>query len=219
MDQILARTSRTTAILLVVILSGCNLITIERIAVPTAETPMRDSIEATLQGVATHMNRQDDLLEAMATQVSSLTTQVAIQATHLSYLATRGPSGTTITLDPSPTPYEAIVGSVEIENGACCVGGIAGEEIEIMVQFSAIGLEAPVTEMRYAIGGFADIEDGFEVSTWEPFTEEITVNHQVFINWVGFYIRVQYKDTLGNLSQIYTDDISVEGMPGITPTP
>lgn len=219
MNQILSRISPMFAILLVSILSACNLITIERIADPIGETPDSFSIDATLQSIATRMDQQDNLVEAMATQVSSLSTQAAIQATHVSYLATRGPIGSTSILDPSPTPYEKIVGAVEIEDGACCVGGIAGEEIEIKIQFTANGFEAPVTEMRYAFGGFVDIEDGLEELSWEPFTEEISIKHLVFINWVGFYVRVQYKDSLGNLSQIYIDDISVEGMPGITPTP
>ncbi len=200
-------------------LSGCRLITIERIVDPTMETPLDVSIEATLESFATRIDQQDLLIEAMATQASSLSTQAAIQATQVSYLATRGPLGNAPIFDPSPTSYEAVVGSVEIEDGICCVGGIAGEEIEIKVEFSAIGFEAPVTEMRYVIGGFVNLEEGFDSLAWEPYTEELVLKQPVFINWVGLYIRVQYKDASGNVSQIYTDDISIEGMPGITPTP
>ena len=72
--------------------------------------------------------------------------------------------------------------------------------------------------MRYKVGGFADLEQGFYTEPWGLFREQLTFTYRVPINWTGFYVRVQYRDSLGNLSPLYTDDISVEGAPP-TPTP
>jgi hypothetical protein len=38
------------------------------------------------------------------------------------------------------------------------------------------------------------------------------------IKWVGYYVCVQYRDAMGNISLIYSDDISVEDIP-VSPTP
>jgi hypothetical protein len=35
----------------------------------------------------------------------------------------------------------------------------------------------------------------------------------VALNWTGFYVCVQYQDEHGNVSPVYRDDISVEGVP------
>jgi hypothetical protein len=48
---------------------------------------------------------------------------------------------------------------------------------------------------------------------WEDFAESKTYPVPVAINWTGFYLCVQYQDEHGNLSPVYQDDISVEGMP------
>jgi hypothetical protein len=53
-------------------------------------------------------------------------------------------------------------------------------------------------------------------AVWEPFTTTRTFSVPVAINWAGFYVAAQYQDEKGNLSPVYCDDISVEGMP---PTP
>jgi len=52
-----------------------------------------------------------------------------------------------------------------------------------------------------------------ESADWEPFAASKTYPVPVVINWTGFYICVQYQDEHGNLSPVYGDDISVEGMP------
>ena len=39
-----------------------------------------------------------------------------------------------------------------------------------------------------------------------------------FINIQGWYANAQYRDDAGNISPVYCDDISVEGMPA-QPTP
>ncbi|MGE5250418.1 MAG: hypothetical protein ACM3QS_09420 [Bacteroidota bacterium] len=48
---------------------------------------------------------------------------------------------------------------------------------------------------------------------WEPFAASKAYSVGVAINWVGFYVSVQFQDERGNLSPVYCDDISVEGMP------
>ena len=53
-------------------------------------------------------------------------------------------------------------------------------------------------------------------ATWEPFTSTRTFSVPAAINWTGFYIAAQFQDDKGNLSPVYCDEISVEGMP---PTP
>jgi hypothetical protein len=52
---------------------------------------------------------------------------------------------------------------------------------------------------------------------WQPFVAQVDYPFRPPINWSGFYISVQYRDELGNLSPVYCDDISVEGMPAPPP--
>jgi hypothetical protein len=65
---------------------------------------------------------------------------------------------------------------------------------------------------------------------WEPFAAFKNFSYTIFaINWVGYYVDVQYRDAAGNISPVYCDDISIEGMPSsttgtpatktVTPTP
>ena len=99
------------------------------------------------------------------------------------------------------------------------MGGIAGDEIDIRVRFTAIGLEALPTEMRYVAGGYGLLDDQLNTAPWEPYVEELVFTYTISINWTGFSVHVQFQDMDGNLSPIYQDDISVEGMPPLTPTP
>jgi hypothetical protein len=102
-------------------------------------------------------------------------------------------------------------GSVEIEGGQCCVGGTEGDTIDVRAAFEASGPTAKVTEMRVSKG--CPTEDEMADVPWEPFVSERTYPVQVFINWTGFDIGVQYRDAQGNLSPVYCDDIAVEGHP------
>ena len=102
-------------------------------------------------------------------------------------------------------------GSVEIEGGRCCVGGTAGDTIDVSVTFEASSPFAEVTEMRVLAGCPTEAE--MAGVPWELFVPEQAYPVKVFINWVGFYVGVQYRDAEGNLSPVYCDDISVEGHP------
>jgi hypothetical protein len=113
-----------------------------------------------------------------------------------------------------------ISGGVEFEEGICCVGGIAGEIIEIEAAFWTENPHGEVTEMRISREPWAcHIERSLEVAAWEPYTPRKALLTLVAINWQGSYLRVQYRDAMGNLSPIYCDDISIEGMPSRTTTP
>ncbi len=151
--------------------------------------------------------------------IAVLQTEIAIQATQirgqmeiLSYLSTVMPRSTA---PPAgiPTPTPPVQGAVVIEDGRCCVGGIAGQVIPIQVTFQAISPLAPVTEMRVRAGGRWFEEGEFLETDWEPFQTGKTYEFTPPINWTGFYVSVQFRDATGWVSPVYTDDISVEGMP------
>jgi hypothetical protein len=75
--------------------------------------------------------------------------------------------------------------------------------------------------MRVRTGLTAFDELDLADTVWEPFSTTKAFEYRVPINWTGFYVTVQFRDAQGNLSPVYTSDISVEGMPapptGVTP--
>jgi hypothetical protein len=110
-----------------------------------------------------------------------------------------------------------VVGSVSWEGGRCCAGGVAGQTIQVRADFTAESPGGNVREMRVRIGGLCFSEDELAAAAWEPFTPSKSYPHTLVTNWVGLYISVQYRDEAGNLSPAYCDDISIEGMPPLTP--
>lgn len=168
--------------------------------------------EADLAALATENGRLSSRVAALETEQAALAARDDSQDLFLSYLATAM---------PTPSGREAgavgVEGSVVIEGGTCCVGGTAGDTVDIHIAYQASSPYAEVTEMRVRAGGGGPFtEAGLAEEAWVPFMTSLTVPFGVAINWVGFYVAVQYRDALGNLSPVYTDDISVEGMP---PTP
>lgn len=111
-----------------------------------------------------------------------------------------------------------VSGEVILEEGRCCAGGVEGQTIEIQAAFMAESTAGNVTELRISETGGCATQEIMDQSSWEPFVSEKGFPFEVAINWVGFYLSVQYRDDAGNLSPIYCDDISVEGMPA-SPTP
>lgn len=109
-----------------------------------------------------------------------------------------------------------VTGSVLLADGRCCAGGKAGETVNVKVQYSASSPAGEVTEMRVVSGtGTGCLLDAATLDApWEPFTPEQTLSARLSLNWVGFYVNVQYRDAAGNLSPVYCDDISLEGSPG-----
>jgi hypothetical protein len=117
---------------------------------------------------------------------------------------------------PGGKSFEA---SVQLQDGMCCIGGIVGAVVDLRIDFAAQSPFSPVTEMRRKAGMHCFSEAELTDATWEPFKVSVTEPFTITaINWVGHYLSVQYRDGLGNLSEVACDDISVEGMPA-PPTP
>lgn len=110
----------------------------------------------------------------------------------------------------------SVTGSVLIEGSACCKGGVAGTSIPINVAFSASSPAGKVTQMRVSNSMGCQKDAQALDAPWEAFAPSKAYTAQLSINWVGWYISVQYRDDQGNLSPVYCDDISLEGSP---PTP
>jgi hypothetical protein len=106
---------------------------------------------------------------------------------------------------------------VTIEDGRSVAGGTAGSVIPVDVAFEANSPLAPVTEMRVRVGLQSFDESQLAEAPWEPFRSAATYQVAVPLGWVGFYVSVQYRDGLLNVSPAYYDDISIEGMPSATP--
>lgn len=104
-------------------------------------------------------------------------------------------------------------GSLVIEEGSCCIGGIDGDMIQAQVDFFATSPFGKVTRMRVSTFPGCSTNTRMEATDWEPFQPSKTFPIQVVINWVGFYVSAQFQDEHGNLSPVYCDDISVEGSP------
>lgn len=128
-------------------------------------------------------------------------------------------------LETQPVPFQTAVastriayplkGSVRIQAGRQ-IGGIEGVPMDIPVEFEATSPHAPVTEMR--IADKFETPDEMSFRQWEPYAP-----HKIFsytppgFNFFSFVVGVQFRDAKGNLSPIYVDTITVEGMPKQTP--
>jgi hypothetical protein len=173
----------------------------------------QDPLRPTVEGLAA---QNADL----STRVAALATANARQDTIISHLATQIPprSGDASSGVPTPTPYLPVLGAVEIEEGRCCAGGVAGDTIPVAVAFEARSPVTGIEEMRVRTGMLCfGLEDMAEAE-WEPFQARKSYDVPVPINWTGFYVSVQYRDAEGNLSPVVCDDISIEGH-SPTPTP
>lgn len=92
----------------------------------------------------------------------------------------------------------------------CCYGAHPGETISFPVYFAAASPFAEIKEVRLATGYPGPPKD-IESALWEPFASEKTFSLNVSANWINFYIRVQYRDALGNVSTVYENYIGIEG--------
>jgi len=171
------------------------------------ESPSIEPIEGTVSALSTQSIQQ-------ATTISAQATIIANQAEHISYLATRGPiMATPFPSGAEPTPYYPVVGSVIIEGGRCCVGARAGEEIELAVEFDALSQFGEVADMRMRLANIRFSEEDLLTTEWEPFAITTSLPVSVTLNWVTYYLTVQYRDEAGNLSPVYSAEITVEGSP------
>jgi len=159
-------------------------------------------------------------VQVVLTQVSAQSTQLADHLTYISYLATRVPAFATTAVN-DPQRDQSVQGSLMIEGGRCCVGGIAGQPVRIQVALQAISSAAEIAEMRLRPGLIPLNEVDLSNTEWEPYALFREFEYVPPLNWSGFYIAVQFRDALGNLSPVYSDGVSVEGMhpppPSATP--
>jgi hypothetical protein len=110
-------------------------------------------------------------------------------------------------------------GSVLLQGGLCCIGGVVGTKVNLRKDFVAPSSFGPVVEMRHMEGPFCLSDVELANAPWEPFVPSVTEPFAISaINWIGHTISVQYRDNHGNVSPVACDDISVEGMPA-PPTP
>lgn len=158
--------------------------------------------------------------------------ETAIVVTAFPSTTTAPATNTPLAATPSPiapgsgsvTPTEGTIsspvsGSVLVEGGNSMAGGVSGDTIELEVNFEASSTAGQVTEMRVDAGGFGCArEDAMSDSQWEPFAPQKVYNTTAFINIQGWYVSAQFRDASGNVSPVYCDDISIEGMPP-RPTP
>jgi hypothetical protein len=149
-----------------------------------------------------------------AAQADEVSAEIEAQATIMTHLLTRGPASPTLDPASTPTPYRPVIGSVVIDGGACCAGGVAGEIIELEAAFEAsnpVGEE--VTEIRARLGTVPFTEEEFRDDEWGPFVEAFYYPVELAVNWTQYYVSAQFRDAAGNLSPVYHDDIAVEGLP------
>ncbi len=166
-----------------------------------------------IEDLRTQVGELGQTQSAMARTIETQSAEITRQSGFLSYLATamlrRGP-----TFTPSPpTPVLPITGWVILEDGRCCIGGTAGQPLDLHAEFYAQSQLAPVTEMRTWLGPSPATLDDLQGVEWVPFAEQATFVIVPAINWAGVTLSVQFRDGRGTESQVASDDISVEGNP------
>lgn len=189
--------SGVLGIVLVALLAGCT------------ATAGQSDLGATVEALETQVSQQEEWISYQSTQIMA-------QQEMIVALATRSPAGVQggfgVPQDgPTLTPYQPVDGSVLIHGGGCCVGGNAGDTLEVDVQFNAYSLEGEVVEMRVLAG--PPLGTGAELADqpWEPFRPERVFSVLVATNWTTFWVHVQYRDESGMLSPVFSDEIGVEG--------
>jgi hypothetical protein len=151
-------------------------------------------------------------IQSLQTEVSSQSTEISLHLEYLSYLATRVPPPLSSPAStPIPTPF--VVGSVGIAGGTCCLSAIAGQSVRIPVAFQASSPAAPISDFRVRAGLSPFDESDLSATEWQPFTAGRDFEYIPPLNWSAFYVTVQFRDALGNLSPVYSTHLSVEGRP------
>jgi hypothetical protein len=196
--------------LLLMSLAGCNLPTVAQ-PVETPEMVLTLTVSATRQPTFTSI----PTLTPTDTSESLLASETPIPSATFTSLAPVTPATQLVESLDNGSFQE----SVFLNGGICCVGGVVGTKVSLRKDFIAQSPFGSVIEMRRKEGMFCYSEVEMADVPWEPFVTSVTEPYLITaINWVGHYISVQYRDSLGNLSPVVCDDISVEGMPP-PPTP
>ncbi len=216
-------------ILCLLLLAGCNFPGVKPTVRLSSVTPDgRTPVPAGADTVVPRPVHASDTPIPLLIKASNTPAQTMREAT-LAVDATR--QGTEQFISETVTPTEAqppqvqtpvtttqtaypVQGAVLLQDGMCCVGGVVGSQTQVRVAFSAQSPLGPVAAMRFRTAGLCLAEADMAQAEWQPFTPAMTLPLQISaINWVGYWISVQYRDSQGNLSPVYCDDISVEGMP------
>lgn len=166
-----------------------------------------------IEGLRTQVVELGQTQSAMAWTIETQSAEITRQSGFLSYLATAMPRrGPTSTPSP-PTPVLFITGWVILEDGRCCIGGPAGQPLDLHAEFYAQSQLVPVTEMRTWLSPSQATLDDLQSVEWVPFAEQATFVIVPALNWTGVTLSVQFRDGRGEVSQVASDDISVEGNP------
>lgn len=175
----------------------------------------REDVDPTVEALVEEIEAQRAVLEAQRTVLETQIAALERQGEMLSYLATNQPPRMPDTpMIITPTAWDMVSGGVEIEGGACCAGGTTGDTITLEINLYAHSNTSEITHMRMAtgMGGPFTVDDLVDVE-WIPYVEMVTTEMSLAINWVGYWVGVQFMDADGNISDVYSDDISLEGMP------
>jgi hypothetical protein len=200
-----APSSRGLAIGLLMMTAGC-------VAPGLSAEPAADGELITLQ---TQVAALADAQAAQATALSDQTARTTRLGGIVSDLATAMPRFTSTQYPPTMTPYTTTQGGVILESGRCCVGGMAGAPLTLHADLHPRSQAGAVTEMRLHVGASpASVHDMGE-EAWVPYVSQTTLTIKPALNWVGIYVSVQFRDAQGVLSEVFWDDISVEGMPPV----
>lgn len=124
-----------------------------------------------------------------------------------------------LVMSSPPVVEGTVLGTVLIEDGICCIGGIAGEMIALDTTFSAVSSAGTVDKMRSNLAVICLDETVIASRPWELFVPAKTFTLTVPLNLVGFNVSVQFGDDAGNVSAVYCDDIVVEGFPSPPSSP
>ncbi|MGD8604985.1 MAG: hypothetical protein PVF49_10490 [Anaerolineales bacterium] len=173
------------------------------------------SLQGEVDALSTKVVDLQATLGLLSTVQSYQSTRVGLaqtwQAESAPVVTTSAPRSPVITSTPSPTAHTIVYGSVEIEDGICCAGGQAGDTIQLSVAFGSASSAGEVVEMRYVTASTRADNERMQEEEWVPYEAELSFSTRLAINWVGWWISVQYRDDQGNVSPIYYDDISLEG--------
>ena len=94
----------------------------------------------------TQLSEISAAVSELVTSVARMETIQAYQSTQIGAAASGGGGGVVVvttsapppysgTITPTPTAHTTVYGSVVVEDGICCAGGQAGDEIQIQVDF------------------------------------------------------------------------------------
>ena len=126
------------------------------------------------------------------------------------------PVHVTIPADPNLSAFQA---EIILEDGRCCAGGIMGHEILVHTKYIAASPAGAVTRMR-TIGRYGSgcaAQEEIEQLVWQSYSAEEAFPVTLRSGFIGFYLTAQFADDQGNFSPVVCADISVEGMPPLTP--